>query len=234
MQTIDKMELIQKNVLELLARAPLFQGLEPGQLANVLMKAHAVRFERGETLVKQGKPSRRIFLLMEGSVTVFQERPNGGRVILTHVEPPGTIGEIGLLLEQERSATVVADVTTTGLAIEHEEFLEMFQTVPLFGLCITRNLARRVDQLSGRVPLGSVVKDEAPREDAAQLLPLSFIEKYRVLPLSCDDNRLLLGCLERPTMTMLEALHNLLPGKEIKPVRIPIQRYDEFLQAATV
>ncbi|MEL6621918.1 MAG: cyclic nucleotide-binding domain-containing protein, partial [Pseudomonadota bacterium] len=67
------------------------------------------------------------------------------------VEDGNVFGETGVICGRARSATVVAAVETTVLRTEREAFLELLQCKPLVSLALTRELAKRLDTVNGRL-----------------------------------------------------------------------------------
>lgn len=76
-------------------------------------------FEQGATIIRQDEVGDTAYLLIEGRCKVIQERPDGP-VELRSMGPGEIFGELALVLGNRRSATVVAEETTTVLLIDRE------------------------------------------------------------------------------------------------------------------
>ncbi len=66
---------------------------------------------------------------------------------------PASVGEVGLLLDEARTATVAAVTSVLALRFNDKAFEAMFQKIPNFGAGLSSGLAYRLQQVSGRVPL---------------------------------------------------------------------------------
>lgn len=165
--------------LALVKRVPLFSGLTKVQ-SHILMKAaQLVRLESGETLVKQGLPADSFFLILEGTVSVYSERDSES-VRLGTLQAPTSVGEIGLLLDKNRTATVIADTQLQALRFMQPGFIGLFNEVEGFGLAITRAISHRLEDLSARVAnvnQQAEGKTEAPtHDDTVQFVDIGLFE----------------------------------------------------------
>ncbi len=102
----------------LLASLPLFAPLSRPTIEGLVRKLEAVTFLAGEVIVREGAVSDLFYVIVSGSVEVTQD----GRVLRT--ESAGEFfGEIGLLRDVPRTATVTATSDTALLALERGDFL---------------------------------------------------------------------------------------------------------------
>ena len=96
----------------------MFAPLPIARLEELAMARHARPRPAGETIIREGEPGDRFYVIAEGEVDVTE----GGRFRRT--EPAGDcFGEIALLREVPRTATVIARTDVDLLALEREEFL---------------------------------------------------------------------------------------------------------------
>src|SRR5262249_13965598 len=90
-----------------LQQVSLFAGLTPGRLVEVAEKMHRERFAAGETIFHEGDVGDKFSLIREGRAEVHVR--NGGSPRLLRTMGPGQFfGEIALLEDKPRSATVTA------------------------------------------------------------------------------------------------------------------------------
>ena len=109
--------------VDMLARVPLFSGLTRKELVQVHGLSKQFRFAPGETIVTEGEPASRFFLVTEGTAHIVSR----GRVLRV-VQPGDWFGELALIDEGPRSATVVADTALTTLAIAGFNFRPMLKS----------------------------------------------------------------------------------------------------------
>jgi putative peptide zinc metalloprotease protein len=102
------------------AAMPLFHDLAPAELDVLLPRLTPVSASRGEVIVRQGDHGDRFYVVRSGTLRV--ER-NGES--LARLGPGDAFGEIALLLEVPRTATVTATEPTTMLALEADGFRDV-------------------------------------------------------------------------------------------------------------
>jgi CRP-like cAMP-binding protein len=107
----------------------LFQGFTDEHLNKVQEVARPVRFEAGDVIFQIGDASEAFFILKQGKVQVEIPLPEDENVI-SILNPVTIFGEVGLLEQKERSATVTAQEGSETLRIENEDFLVLLNDNP--------------------------------------------------------------------------------------------------------
>ncbi|HEY5300456.1 MAG TPA: Crp/Fnr family transcriptional regulator [Acetobacteraceae bacterium] len=108
---------------ELLRGTPLFAVLKPAELDHLVGFTLERRFARGSTIMEYGSEGSNMLVLATGRARVTANAPNGKEVTLSILGPGMTVGEMGLLDGQPRSATVSAMDDCLTLVIERRDFL---------------------------------------------------------------------------------------------------------------
>jgi len=181
----------RQHVEEALAASPWFRALrerdraappQDRQTDRLLAQADLAEYAAGELILRQGYPSDSLLVIVRGSVSVRVGEEGGPQRQLGRLRASASLGEIGLLLGEPRSATVVAAEAVLALRFSAEAFHEIFQRLPEFGLDTARHLARRLRALNRRVPLPeadveagdllATTADEAPPPAAEPAAPL--------------------------------------------------------------
>uniref|UniRef100_A0A8D1CEN2 Protein kinase cAMP-dependent type I regulatory subunit beta n=2 Tax=Sus scrofa TaxID=9823 RepID=A0A8D1CEN2_PIG len=94
---------------EFLSKVSILESLEKWERLTVADALEPVQFEDGEKIVVQGEPGDDFFIITEGTASVLQRRsPNEEYVEVGRLGPSDYFGEIALLLNRPRAATVVA------------------------------------------------------------------------------------------------------------------------------
>ena len=110
---------------EAISHVPLFERLSRGELARIAQLADEVDLPSGKTLIKEGQRGREFFVLLEGSADV---RSN------TRLLPPmragDFFGEIALVTDHPRTATVTTATPVRALVIIDRAFRELLRTNP--------------------------------------------------------------------------------------------------------
>jgi cAMP-dependent protein kinase regulator len=105
--------------------------LSPEQLEEIVALAEMRTFAQGDMIICQGDPAEYFFVLTKGRVEVLHEREDGRTYLINFHEPGEYFGEIGLLQDRPRSATVRAvDTIVEVLAFRRTIFQNMLRTYP--------------------------------------------------------------------------------------------------------
>ncbi len=221
---------MQDKVLSAVKNCPLFRALKAEQLPQLVKAAELVRFSAGEAVVKQGDASDSFYVIIDGVAAVSVEK-DGEAQEIGQVPKPMSIGEVGLLLGEPRTATVVAKGELLALRFGARAFEAMFQKIPNFGMGLSAGLAFRLQAVSGKVQLPEYDQSQGtPDDEVLNLLPVDLIERHRVLPLRMDTNVVTLGLVDDPTSQVMDAVRRLFPSLEIHPVRIEASFFNEVMK----
>jgi CRP-like cAMP-binding protein len=113
------------RVADQLARVPMFAGLSKKHLHGVSSLATVVEVEPGRVLAAQGDIGREFVVVLSGDVEVSRD----GQVLAKRSDGD-FFGEIALLLDKPRTASVIATSPTTILVIEARDFKAMLNENP--------------------------------------------------------------------------------------------------------
>jgi CRP-like cAMP-binding protein len=127
---------------ERLAQIPLFQGLSKKELRNLSSLATRLEEPAGKVLTKEGQQGYEFIIVLEGEVEVRQH----GEVIAKR-GAGDYFGEIALLDNRPRTATVVAVTPVVIEVIERREFLGLVAENPQISQVIMATMAQRLEQL---------------------------------------------------------------------------------------
>jgi MFS family permease len=104
--------------LELLGAIPMFAVLRPARLEGIAARLEDVRFPAGREIIRQGDSGDLFFIIDSGTVEVLE----GGHHVST-AGPGEYFGEIALIRDIPRTATVIARSDVELLSLEREDFL---------------------------------------------------------------------------------------------------------------
>jgi serine/threonine protein phosphatase PrpC len=134
----------------LLRHVALFRELTFQEAARVLACARERQVAAGEVIFREGDPGDRFYLVTDGAVVVSQR--NTG---LTTIERGGHFGELALITDAVRSATVHATRPTTLLAIDRDAFVHLVRQDHALAVkllwSLLRHMAERVKDLSAQL-----------------------------------------------------------------------------------
>lgn len=128
------------EVLRRVSRLPLFAGVPPSALEAAAARLDPMDVTAGTVVIRQGDPADRFFLIESGSFAVDQADPATGEVRRLRVMGPDDVfGELGLMRQAPRSATVTAEADGRLLVLDGPEFLELLSAgAALSGLLLER------------------------------------------------------------------------------------------------
>lgn len=149
--------------MALLDRAnPLWHGLDDAGAARVAKLFVKTEFAPGERLIRQGPPSDAAFIVESGNVQVVRELPGGRAIPLDEMGPGAVIGELGLLAEAHRLASVVAQDPVMAQKLTASAFRAGTDALDPAMLTVARNLlgvmGRRLADQSARIAGASTAK----------------------------------------------------------------------------
>jgi CRP/FNR family transcriptional regulator, cyclic AMP receptor protein len=129
---------------------PLFASLSPQQLEELGRMARRQRFARDEVIFYQGDSGDSFYVILAGQVKVSVSSPEGQEAILVMLDAGESFGELALLDEQPRSATIEATGPTEVLVMRKDEFHRIIHQYPDIALHLLRVMTKRLrdtDQL---------------------------------------------------------------------------------------
>jgi CRP/FNR family transcriptional regulator, cyclic AMP receptor protein len=133
----------QDKKVESLKRAPLFADLSRKELVQLARLSDDVEVPAGRVLCEEGDRGREFFVLVEGEVEVARK---GRR--MAALGPGDFVGEISLLEQTPRTATVTAKTPLRFFVLTPQEFQQVLDENPSVERKVLRGLARRVLELS--------------------------------------------------------------------------------------
>ena len=133
-----------KQEFELLRQVPIFAEIEPSKLKLLAFMSERVGFDSGKRLMRQGDPADAAYLIIDGHAEVILETP-AGPVIVATLGANDFVGEMGILGDVPRNATVRAKDRLIALRISKEPFMSMVREFPTMAVSIMQELAHRVD-----------------------------------------------------------------------------------------
>src|SRR5215218_2120519 len=131
---------LRKNEkLALIAKVPLFAGLSKTQLTKVAAIADEIDVPEGKVLTRQGERGREFFVLLDGEAEV---RRNGRKLATRRAGE--FVGEIALVSDRPRVATVTATKPVSALVIRDVDLRALINRTPQIALKILQAVADRL------------------------------------------------------------------------------------------
>ena len=120
----------------------------PNLFLNLFRDKEGMSFAAGEFVFKAGDPGETMYIITEGEVDIL----DGSGTALDTAGPGSIVGELALIDDEPRSATVVAKTACRLVPVDRRRFEYMVQETPLFGIAVMKVLADRLRKTSARIP----------------------------------------------------------------------------------
>ena len=133
-----------KEEVELLRRIPMFARVEPAKLKLLAFASERLTFAPSQELFHQGDMADAAYIIVDGDAEVILETAKGP-IRVAQMTRNDLIGEIGILCDVPRTATVKASSNLTTLRISKDLFFSMVTDFPAMGVEIMRELAHRLE-----------------------------------------------------------------------------------------
>jgi CRP/FNR family cyclic AMP-dependent transcriptional regulator len=138
------------RVTELLSRTSLFAALSHDDLEHLAEDARIRTYHRGEVIVREGETATGCYIIASGRVEVLKGVDDPQPVTLGTLDSGEFFGEMAVIDDHPRSATVRAIEETECVAIRRVDFLEVLQRRPQIAVQMLPVLVRRLRQADAR------------------------------------------------------------------------------------
>jgi CRP/FNR family cyclic AMP-dependent transcriptional regulator len=126
-------------------RVALFQGCSDESLDRLAERMGEIEFRAGQHIVTQGQVGNGLYILVSGKARIQR-----GDDVIAVLEPTDFFGELAVLDQQPRSATVIATEPVTCLGLASWDLIAELENDPTLALNLLRELARRIRFLEDR------------------------------------------------------------------------------------
>ena len=187
-----------------LRRVPLIPRLTGPQLEHLAAGSSRRSYPKGRTIVAEGEPSQSMYILLAGRAKVQRSDSEGKEVILAVLSSGEFFGEMSLIDDAPRSASVITLEPCEFMAVSKEAFKAMLVQSPEVTMAVMRGLVRRLREADkkietlalldvyGRVArvlldfselVGNerIVKNKLPRQEIAKMIGASREMVSRVM-----------------------------------------------------
>lgn len=130
-----------------LADIPLFQGLRDRQIRQLATRFVSRRYQPNDYIVSQGKGGAGMFIVVSGHTEAVLESQDGNKTVVNTFGPGEFFGEIALLDDGPRTASVIATEETECLILGRPDFISVMQNDAEMGVIIAQELANRIRKL---------------------------------------------------------------------------------------
>ena len=136
--------------VELLRNIPMFSKIDPSKLKLLAFASERVIFGQGQELFHQGDSGDTAYIIIDGDADVAVDTPTG-EMTVARLQKNDIVGEIGILCDVPRTATVRAVQSVTTLAISKDLFFQMVTEYPQMAIEVMRELAHRLEHTTAQL-----------------------------------------------------------------------------------
>jgi CRP-like cAMP-binding protein len=133
---------------EVLKNIPLFQGMSDRELDMLLALTTTKKLKKRAYLFRKGDPGNALFAVLEGRLKATGEGRDGKEMVFSVMDPGEVIGEIALLDQEPRSATVQAVEDVTLLTLHRRDLLPFLERNLKAAIKLAAVLAKRIRNLT--------------------------------------------------------------------------------------
>ncbi len=173
------------EVVELLARVPVFSTLVPADLERISELAVPREFEPGQVVFREGDSSDTCYIVRSGRARAVREHSDGRTITLATFGPGDIFGELAMFEDERRSATVEAIEPTTAVAVLGPDMRRLMSEHPGIATRLVIALGRRLRESNERLSRQSfqtvqsrvavVLRDLIQQEIAAGAVPTEVL-----------------------------------------------------------
>lgn len=136
--------------VEVLRRIPFFAKIEPAKLKLLAFTSEHLEFMPGEALCRQGEPGDAAYIVLDGTADILV-RTDRGEVKVASIGRHDMVGEIAILCDVPRTATVLATSPLAALRVSKDGFFNLVTQFPQVAVEVMHELAGRLHQTTQRL-----------------------------------------------------------------------------------
>jgi CRP/FNR family transcriptional regulator, cyclic AMP receptor protein len=136
--------------VELLKGVPIFARIEPAKLKLLAFTSERMNFAAGEELFHQGDPGDAMYVILGGTADVVIDSP-AGPITVAQLKKNNFVGDMAILGDVPRTATIKATESLTTLKISKDMFYRLVTEFPQMAIEMMRELAHRVEDTNQKL-----------------------------------------------------------------------------------
>ncbi len=136
--------------VELLKLVPIFSKIEQAKLKLLAFTSERVNFAVGQEVCHQGDPGNTMYVILGGTADVLIDTA-GGQIAVAEMKKNSFFGEIAILCDVPRTATIKAKEPLSTLKITKDMFYRLVAEFPQMAVEIMRELAHRLEDTNQKL-----------------------------------------------------------------------------------
>ena len=131
--------------VDLIRNVPLFRNRDAAKLKLLAVTSERLTYGAGDSLFNQGDSGESAYVIVEGEADIIINTP-GGPIVVATVKQNDWVGEIAILCDVPRTATITAKSKLTTLRISKDVFFQLVMQFPQMSVEVMRELAFRLER----------------------------------------------------------------------------------------
>jgi CRP/FNR family cyclic AMP-dependent transcriptional regulator len=161
----------ERTVDEVLARAGIFQGVDPAAIEVLTESLERVEFPRGTVIFNEGEPGDRLYIVSTGKVKIGRRSPDGRENLLSIFGPSDMFGELSIFDPGPRTSTATTVTDVRAYTMDRNALREWIAQRPEIAEQLLRVVARRLRRTNNL--LADLIFTDVPGRVAKALLQLA-------------------------------------------------------------
>ena len=139
------------TIEEIFAAVPLLKRLSARQRARLARHATIRTYQPGDIIIREGDTAMALYVILNGAAHITRAHHAGAALSLAEMGPADSFGEMGLLDDMVRSATVTATAVTECALLGRWDFQRELRDDPAIALALLPVLTERIRDLEVRL-----------------------------------------------------------------------------------
>ena len=220
-------------VVNAFRQSPLFSGVDSASTEQIIATSKLEEYQVGETLMREGQRSDAFWVLLMGEATAeVQDVDSGVDIEIGRLRSNDTVGEVGLLLNHPRTASVVCQKQTYALRFDRRGFDYLSDHVPGFAQQLSKLIADRLLQRNLKATFPILERDEIrPSADLVRLIPAEAIVRHRLIPVAKEGETVVVGFVDPPGRELAARVRTALGQLELDIRMLRMADFDRLVEA---
>lgn len=159
------------SVADSLRAVPLFSQLREDDIERISQVARERSYPKNSVIVFEDDPGDALYVVLAGQVKVVLVGEDGREVILSTMSMGDFFGEMSIIDDEPRSATVIAMEDSNLLVVRREDFQRQLEASPRIAIGLLRALCKRLRQADNKI--GGLVLLDVPGRVARLLVEMA-------------------------------------------------------------
>lgn len=136
--------------VEILKGVPIFSKMEPAKLKLLAFTGERMNFAEGQELFHQGDQGDAMYVILGGVADVLIDSP-GGQIAVAELKKNNFVGEMAILCDVPRTATIKARESLATLRLSKDMFYRLVAEFPQMAIEMMRELAHRLEDTNAKL-----------------------------------------------------------------------------------